>query len=328
MTTKDKTYELILKSLIDEISEEEKDLLDKEISKDGSLKTSFIGLLSFWRNFFPKHKQHNIIELTEKKLGFTYHKSSGTKSWKWLKVAVSLLLIASLSFSTYHIFKPKQQLTLNEYQCSPGEVKDFTLSDGTKVWLNSSSLLIASEPFIGDKREVKLFGEAYFEVAHNEALPFEVKTRNLTTQVLGTHFNVVAYPTDQVHEISLYEGKVQIQAKPQSNKNYILNPGDRAYFTISTGDLKVIRTDLGKEAQWRDGILRFYNEDLFSISKKLERKFQSRIFIADSLCGNLRFSAEFEEESLEKIMKILSEAQAFRYEFTNNGVLIKSKKKT
>lgn len=324
MTKKDKTYELILRSLTSEISEEEKGLLEKEISKDASLKANFLGLLSFWRNFFPKHKQHNIIELTEKKLGFTYRIGSGTKYWKWQKVAVSIILIVSLGFSAYHIFKPKQQIELNKYGSSAGEVKEITLSDGTKVWLNSSSLLIASEPFIGNSREVSLFGEAYFEVSHNPEQPFIVQTRGLKTKVLGTHFSVVAYPTDEIHEIALYNGKVQVA--PEINPaNFNLKPGDRAYFTVKSGDLKVISTDLGKEAQWRDGILRFYNEDLFSISKKLERKFQSRIFIADSLCGNLRFSAEFEEESLEKIMKILSEAQTFKYEFTNNGVLIKSK---
>lgn len=177
---------------------------------------------------------------------------------------------------------------------------------------------------MGDNREVTLFGEAYFEVAHNEEQPFIVETVNLKTKVLGTHFNVVAFPTDEVHEISLYEGKVQINCESNLDKNYILNPGDRAYFTLKTGEIEVVRTDLGKEAQWRDGILRFYDEDLFSITKKLERKFQSRIFIADSVVGNLKYSAEFEEESLDKIMKILSEAQAFNYEFTNNGVLIKS----
>lgn len=325
MTKKDKTYELMLKSLLNEISEEEKELLDKEISKDKKLKKGFFSLISFWKNFFPKSYSHTIIDKTEKKLGFTYGLSSGTKSWKWLKVAASVLLILSLSFSAYQLLKPKQQITLNEYSCVSGEVREVQLSDGSKVWLNSSSLLIASEPFVGDKREVTLFGEAYFEVAHNEEQPFIVETVNLKTQVLGTHFNIVAYPTDEVHEISLYEGKVQITKELNAGKNYILNPGDRAYFTLKTGEIKVVNTDLGKEAQWRDGILRFYDEDLFSICKKLERKFQSKIFIADSVVGDLSFTAEFKEESLDKIMQMLSEAQAFNYEFTTNGLLIKSK---
>ncbi len=325
MTEQDHIYKLLVKHLNDDITEDEKELLDKEFESDNNLRSGFLSLFSFWKNYFPKQKDHNIIEKTEKKLGVTYRAGSGIKNWKSLQVAASILLILSLSFSAFQLFKPKQQLALNEYECGPGEVKEVTLSDGTKVWLNSSSLLIASEPFIGNKREIKLFGQAYFEVAHNEEQPFEVQTRNLRTQVLGTHFNVVAYPTDEVHEISLYEGKVQIQAESKANKNYILKPGDRAYFTLNTGNIKVVHTDLGKEAQWRDGILRFYDEDLFSITKKLERKFHSRIFIADSIVGNLKFSAEFEEESLERIIKVLSEAHAFSYKFTNNGIFIQSK---
>lgn len=325
MTKKDKSYELILKNLTDEISKEEQLLLENELSDDRSLRKGFMGLFSFWKNFFPKPKHHNIIAKTEKKLGFTYRLGSATKNWTGLKVAASILLIISLSFSALQLFKPKQRVTLNEYGCTAGEVKEFMLSDGTKVWLNSSSLLIASEPFVGNTREVTLFGEAYFEVAYNEEQPFEIQTRNLKTKVLGTHFNVVAYPTDEVHEIALYEGKVQVHSDIKINEDYILNPGDRAYFTLETGKIEVIHTDLGKEAQWRDGILRFYDEDLFSITKKLERKFHSRIFIADSIAGKLKFSAEFEEESLEKIMQILSEAHSFKYEFTNNGVFIQSK---
>lgn len=326
MTKDNKTYELILKKLTEDISKDEQRILEDEVNKDKRLRKSFMGLLTFWKNFYPKHKSHNIIEKTEKKLGFTYHLGTETNKWAWLKVAASILFIASLSFSAFHLFKPKQHITLNEYGCCADQNKAYVLSDGTKVWLNSSSLLIASEPFVGDNREVTLFGEAYFEVAHNEEQPFIVETVNLKTKVLGTHFNVVAYPTDEIHEISLYEGKVAINSELNSNENYILKPGDRAYFSLKSGKIDVVHTDLGKEAQWRDGILRFYDEDLFSITKKLERNFKSRIFIADSIVGDLRFTAEFEEESLEKIIKILSEAKDFDYKFTNNGVFIQEKK--
>ncbi|MDX1286311.1 MAG: DUF4974 domain-containing protein, partial [Draconibacterium sp.] len=146
------------------------------------------------------------------------------------------------------------------------------------------------------------------------------------TQVLGTHFNVVAYPTDEVHEIALHEGKIKLN--PENNKEgTILNPGERAYYTVKTGKLNVIKTDLGSPAKWRDGILRFYDEDLFSITKKLERQFQTKIFIGDSLVGNLKFTIEVEEESLERILVLLNEAQEFNYRVTNNGIIIESKNK-
>lgn len=323
MTNEDKIYELIVKNLSGEISEEEKQVLEQHLSENQSQRNFFLTLRTFWKSYFPKQKQHSIISKTEKKLCFTYRLNTKTNSFGWLQIAATLLLIVSLSYSVFHIVKPPQKLTLKEYGCGPSEVKEFVLSDGTKVWLNSSSLLIANEPFIGATREVKLFGEAYFEVAHNEKQPFEVQTRNLKTRVLGTHFNVLAYPTDKVHEIALYQGKVEINSKLKTDKSIILNAGDRAYFSPETGKINVTHTNIENEALWRDGILRFYNEEFFSITRKLERKFHTKIFIADSIVGNLKFSAEFEEESLKKIMQILYEAHEFEYEFTSNGIFIR-----
>lgn len=326
MTKKDKIYELIVKKLTREISEEERKYLDKEISNDNVLKRSFLGLVNFWKYFFPKPKRHSIIEKTEKKLGLTYHSGRNRTIRSILKVAAIFLFIVSLGFSVYQISKPRQELALNEYGCGPGETKEVTLTDGTKVWLNSSSLLITSEPFTGKTREVKLFGEGYFEVASNPEQPFIIHTRQLKTKVLGTHFNIVAYPTDDVHEISLHEGKVKLIPDDDVNST-ILKPGHKAYFSINTGDLKVITTDLGTPAKWRDGILRFYDENLFNITQKLERQFHTKIFIADSTVGNLRYTAEFEEESLERILMLLDEAEGFNYKITNNGVIIESKNK-
>nr|WP_319509810.1 FecR domain-containing protein [uncultured Draconibacterium sp.] len=325
MTNKDNIHELIVKKLTETISDEEEMLLDNGLSNNIKTKKSFSTVKVFWDKYFPGSKKHSIIEQTEKKLGLTYQEKPHSFKWKSLAIAVSVLLVATLAFSTFYIIKHRQVTTLNEYSCHAEEIKTVTLSDGTKVWLNSSSLLIASEPFIGDKREVTLFGEAYFEVAHDDEKPFIVETPNLKTKVLGTHFNVVAYPTDEVHEISLYEGKVEL--KPNINdKHAMLMPGDRAYFNMNTGNLKLVHTDLGKPAQWRDGILRFYDEDLFSITKKLERHFYTRIFIADSAIGKLKYSGEFEEESLDRILNLLSSAKAFEYKKNDNGIIIESKK--
>lgn len=321
MTKKDNTYELIVKKLTEDMNDEDEQILISELGKDKSIEKSYSVLNIFWKKYFPKTKSHSIIQKTEKKLGFTTQDSAKTNKWKWIGIVASILFILSLAFSVNSIIDKKQATTLNEYSCRAKEVRTVTLSDGTKVWLNSSSLLIASEPFIGDKREVTLFGEAYFEVAPNTEKPFIVETLNLKTKVLGTHFNVVAFPTDDIHEISLYEGKVQLNPN-QNNNTAILNPGDRAYYDTNTGKMKLMHTDLGKPAQWRDGILRFYDEDLFSISKKLERHFQTRIFISDSVTGNLKYSGEFEEESLERILELLSSAKEFEFKINNNGIII------
>jgi len=322
MKDENKTYELIAKELSSDSSHEERVKLKEDLAGNPGLKRKFSIIKEFWTKFFPRKQHHNIISKTEKKLDFTYGPGSKTKMNSLLKIAAIILFALSLGFSTYQYFKPKQKLVLNEYGCRSGEVKEINLSDGTKVWLNSKSFLIASEPFIGDTREVKLFGEAYFEVAYNEKQPFVVRTPQLRTKVLGTHFNVVAYPTDEIHEIALYEGGVQLNAEINNKSGVQLKPGDRAYFTSKTGNIRVENTDLGEPAKWRDGILRFYNEDLFTITKKLERKYHTRILITDSIAGDLKFSAEFDVESLEDILKLLKEAHNFKYIKTENGIII------
>ena len=323
---KDDIHNLIIKELTSGISGDEKRSLKEELTNDSILNERFLSFENYWRLYHQKNVQHNIVDITERKLGFAEQKERKVRINFILKIVASIILIVSLGYSTYHILKPKQIIILNEYSCSAGEIKEIILSDGTTVWLNSKSFLIASEPFVGKTREVKLFGEAYFEVAHNEEQPFIVKTPELETEVLGTHFDIVAYPTDEVHEISLHEGKIQLDAKNSKTAKVILSPGQRAYFTTETGKIKVIGTDLGQPAKWRDGILRFYDEDLFSITKKLERKFLTRIFISDSVVGNLKFSAEFDVESLETILSLLNKAHKFNYKKMENGIIIQSKK--
>lgn len=320
----EKTYDLIAKELTSTITEVERKELAKDFYLNPDIESKFITIKEFWTKYFPQKQKHNIIEKTEKKLDFTYGHSSKTNPKFLLKIAAIVIFVLSFSFSTYQLLKPKQKLVLMEYSCAAGETKEFSLSDGTKVWLNSKSFLIASEPFIGNTREVKLFGEAYFEVAHNEEQPFIVKTPQLETKVLGTHFNIVAYPTDEIHEISLHEGKILLRAENNNEIKVFLNPGERAYFSTETGKIKVEGTDLGAPAKWRDGILRFYDEDLFSISKKLERKFHTRILIADSNIGLLKFSAEFDVESLETILDLLMKAHKFTYKKTENGIIIQA----
>jgi ferric-dicitrate binding protein FerR (iron transport regulator) len=328
MTKKDKTYELIVKRLTNEISEEENALLDQQFEQKKFSKSKFDLLSGYWRMFFPKPVKHSIIEKTEKKLGFTYHAGAGrTKSYNWLKIAASILLIVSVGYSLYTFVKPNDQLVLNEYRCENGEQKRVVLSDGTSIWMNSSSHIIACEPFSGNTREVILYGEAYFEVAHNPEKPFIVKTSNLQTKVLGTKFNITSSGPHHPQEISLYEGSVELTAENASHNKVIMHPGETAIFSPDNGEIAVTYKESGKPAQWRDGILHFDNEDLFSITRKLERKYDTKIFVTDPAVGRLRYTAEFQDESVDSILRILCEAKEFYYENASGGIIIKAKNK-
>ncbi len=318
-------YELITKDLTSSASNEEKLALKEELMLNAEFRKKYTILSSFWKTFPPVVKKHNIIEKTEKKLGYTIEKKRIKFSFL-LKVAATLLLILSVGYSTYHIIKPSDEIILNEYVCENGDVREIHLTDGTKVWLNSSSILIASEPFKGDKREVILVGEGYFEVAKNEELPFIVNTFKMKTRVLGTHFNINAYYNEPEQITSLYEGSVMIESMNGSNENALLSAGYEARLDNDNGEIQISKNEFSTPAIWRDGVLRFYNEDLASISRKLERKFETKIMLSNKEAANLRFTANFETESLTQILDLLigavKETQPFSYYETEDGIFI------
>jgi len=317
-------YELITKHLTSEITEDEKIMLNNELSENLELRQKKEILHYFWFNFFPKSLSHRIIQKTEKKLGFSYRLQSRFSLGFIYKVAATLLLILSFGYIGLQYFKPAIETSLNEYTTKSGEVKNIVLSDGTKVWLNTRSMLIASEPFVESTREVLLIGEGYFEVAHNADKPFIIKTSLITTKVLGTHFNISAYPGDNNFDVTLYEGKVELSESNSPNNLTIMKPGEKTSFSGQDRNFYVNKIDIAKPAEWREGIIRFDDENLNSISKILERKFSTKIFILDEEVGKLRFTANFETEPLDKILNLLSEAHEFKTIKTTNGIIIKS----
>ena len=315
---------LITKELTSELSGDEMLNLESELSENLELRQKKEILHKFWFNYFPKTQAHQIIQKTETKLG-VYSRSKSTFSVGFIyKIAATILLILSLGFIAYQQFKPRFETSLNQYVTEQGKVKSIVLSDGTKVWLNSHSVLIASEPFVDEMREVLLIGEGYFEVAHNADKPFIIKTPFLKTKVLGTHLNISAYPGDDKLNVTLYEGKVELSDAQSPQNKLVMQPGEKTTFSVNEKNFYSKQNYLEKPAEWRDGVLRFYDEDLNSITKKLERKFMTRIFIVDDEVGKLNFTASFDTEPLEKILNLLSEAHGFKTIKTTNGIIIKS----
>lgn len=324
MTITEKYFDLIVKELTDELSDEEQLLLHRIQEENPALARKYKAIKEFWQHRHPGELNHHIIEKTERKLGFLSDKTKSAKGGRSFKLVASILVILSLSFSAYQNFKPKEQVSLNEYFCQAGEVKEITLSDGTRVWLNAQSYLLASEPFVGENREVKLIGEAYFEVAHQPKQPFIVSSQGLATTVLGTQFNISAYLGDQKHDVTLYEGKVHLAVEDAPEKSCFLTPGKKATFLTNNQKISVSEAEHARPAEWRNGVLSFYDEDFNSIAKKLERKYETTILIADATVGELHFTASFDVEPLEKIFDLLKKAHNFNYTKTKNGFIIKS----
>ena len=159
-----------------------------------------------------------------------------------------------------------QSISYNTIETPAGGQYQINLPDGSKVWLNSASSLRYPVRFIGKERRVEISGEAYFEVAHNSRMPFKVANASQTVEVLGTHFNIMAYPDETSTKTTLLQGSVKII---KENKSKIISPGQQT--RVKDGNIDVVDVDVNEATAWKDGYFMFKSEDIQSIMRQISR---------------------------------------------------------
>ncbi|HEY9262842.1 FecR family protein [Chitinophaga sp.] len=159
-------------------------------------------------------------------------------------------------------------LLFNKISTPRGGQYQLTLPDSTRVWLNAASTLRYPAAFAGRTRTVQLTGEAYFEVAKNAAMPFTVNVDDLEVQVLGTHFNVMAYNDEAQIKTTLLEGAVKVNKNGNSRR---LVPGQGAHFNRSTGALEVTAVDTEEAIAWKNGFIQLEGNDLPAVMRQISR---------------------------------------------------------
>lgn len=166
-------------------------------------------------------------------------------------------------------------VSYNTMSTPRGGQYQLTLHDGTKVWLNSSSSIRFPVMFAGTRREVEVTGEAYFEVAENKKMPFRIKIgEEKEIEVLGTHFNVNAYPDEPTINTSLLKGAVRVKGE---NSSALLTPGQQARFTNS-GEINVVNDiDLEGVVAWKNGFFDFDGLGIKESMRQLERWYDIKV---------------------------------------------------
>ncbi|WP_319503514.1 FecR domain-containing protein [uncultured Draconibacterium sp.] len=198
---------------------------------------------------------------------------------------------------------------LNQLFVPYGKSASIKLPDGTVAHLNAGSSLIYPSKFEGSTRVVSLLGEGYFDVVHNPDMPFIVQTKEISVEVLGTKFDVAAYPGDNIVETVLVEGKVKMikHGFQFSSKEYILSPNQRAAFDINSKETTISEVDVNNYISWQKGFLLFETQDLNRIFRKVERYYNINIRYADPNLGLLRISGKLElREDKESVLNVLA----------------------
>ncbi len=191
-----------------------------------------------------------------------------------------------------------------------GATYDVSLADGTKVWLNAASSLRYPVAFAGNERIVTLTGEAYFEVSRSEA-PFKVIANGKSeVVVLGTHFNINAYPDESTVATTLLEGKVKVAAllndKPDNQNTQLLSPGQQAVTASGKIQLKQ-HADINSVMAWKSGKFYFENEKLENIMKEFSRWYDVEVVYQsnDELKGRRFFMIVDRKLPLREVLKSL-----------------------
>lgn len=192
------------------------------------------------------------------------------------------------------------------------------LPDGTMVWVNSESSLRFPEKFASDQREVFLEGEAYFEVKKDVNRPFYVRTETGNVRVLGTSFNVCAYPKDRFWQTTLVEGSVLVA---RGKDEVLMKPNEQYQIDLETGkgELKEILPEL--YTSWRDGKFYFKAYTFEELVKKLERWYDFTMFYTSESIKTRRFSGVINKhEPLQDMLKFLEMTSDVQFNIKGNVV--------
>lgn len=176
------------------------------------------------------------------------------------------------------------------------------LPDGTKVWLNAASSLTYPTAFKDKERNVTLRGEAYFEVTKDKNKPFKVKSGQQIIEVLGTHFNVFAYPEERKIQTTLLEGSIKII---KGNRAKLIRPGQSATTVDSTASISIADADLEKSLAWKNNEFIFNGENLESIMKSVSRWYNIEIVYQRSSGKTKYWGVVSRNQNLSAVLKML-----------------------
>ena len=243
-----------------------------------------------------------------------------TKHFNWtfaFQMAASIILILFLGVDILNRTKEIEP-TSNTIEVPAGQRVAVTLSDQTKVWINAESKFTYPSTFSKQNRNVFLEGEAFFKVAHNKKKPFTVHTDRINVKVLGTVFNLNAYPKVKT-AVTLNEGKVEISANHFESK-LILAPNQQA--VCLDHELHVRKNVNSSLARlWVDGELAYLDEPLNVIAKGLERQFSVAIVIENESLANKLFTCRFKPGiTLHHALNLLKTTREMNYELHDNYI--------
>lgn len=237
--------------------------------------------------------------------------------WKtigWI-AAIALLLLLPLAGFWQGQEVLKNRFTMVRMETAMGSRSQLTLPDGTHVWLNAGSRLSYPQDFGIDNRRLTLEGEAYFDVTHNEKLPFEINTKEIELRVLGTQFTFSNYADDDIVTVDLAKGKVSLNDHLHHQEMY-LSPNERMTYNKRTGEMKKTQINAENSTAWTKEELFFDEQPLSEIAKKLARAYNIKIQVANYLKDKSFYgSFSLSKNTIDDVLRTIAATNQMKYRY-------------
>lgn len=316
-----KLYTLLKKYIEEKINKDEFiDLKQKlNATSDIQLESVFSDL---WLETSIRTMNEDIKQDVKNNLNqYTHIKKKRIFNWRRIAVAIlfpTICLAASYTFITLNRSSVQEYIVMAD----KGQKTQIYLPDGTKVWLNSDSHIIYNSEYNQNNRQVKLIGEAFFEVEKNENSQFIVNAEGVSIVVHGTAFNVSAYEIDSVLSVSLNRGKVHIENN--LNRSVIANLRPNQQILIKKNDLssRILSCDAAIESLWTLNKLRLDDVSSQELFRKMEHWYGVNINV-ENINRNNKYALTIKTESLREMLDLINKLTPIKYSINGEEVNIR-----
>jgi len=319
-------------------------------------KSNIIGSETAYVRHIMKHKDEFFAEGNPEEISVTEFEEKPSFFTRRKLALFSFVAFIMVVTGAFYLFTQKTKTgsvadeSISSVVTKNGNRTKIILPDGSQVWLNAGSNLdYNNSDFNKQLREVTLNGEAYFDVTKNPDKPFIIHTKKMDIKVIGTAFNVRSYGDEKIAEASLIRGSIEITLKDRKDQKIILKPNEKISIAneepeqilLKTGQKvavknnskpipQIVVTDIKPnpvnniiaEIAWTQNKLYFEDESLEDIGPMIERWFGKEVIIEKESLRKVRYTGNFENETMEKVLSYLKLSKQFNFRFENDTIVI------
>jgi len=319
-------------------------------------KNNIIGSETAYVRHIMKHKDEFFAEENPEKISIKEFEEKPSFFTRRILTLFSFVAFIMVVTGAFYLFTQKTKTgsvadeSISSVVTKNGNRTKIVLPDGSQVWLNAGSNLdYNNSDFNKQLREVSLNGEAYFDVTKNADKPFIIHTKKMDIKVIGTAFNIRSYGDEKIAEASLIRGSIEVTLKDRKDQKITLKPNEKISIAndelqqvvLKTGQKVAVKnnskpvpqilvTDLKPnpvyniipEIAWTQNKLYFEDESLEDIGPMIERWFGKEVIIEKESLRKVRYTGNFENETMEKVLSYLKLSKPFNFRFENDTIVI------